>query len=676
MLERLAALRTADPQTKRTALAAVASSGDEDLPALLLEALGDDDFGVRQEAVRLAVRCGDDEGVLAVLEAAICDEGSLARRSSAMEAFGKLGAVSVPALARLCRDPRAGVRRLAVDALGQTRALEGFAALEERTNDPAPAVRGASLEALSRLGDERSMQRVEDVVSRRDEPATVVLAGLLGLDSLGRVLPPSRVRPHLADPLTAAPALRLLGRAGDPTPLLEVLARAKGARQRAAVVGLAHSLAASPDATRAAITGAREGVLTALLQLCAEAEATTSSAALVVAATAGLYDAFAAVARRTDRGVMVTAAHRAAAALARTEPFASRRLKALAASERDNAAATFLHELAEGLRPMEDSPPALSSSTSSQPPVPAPTAPSSPFAVDRPPLQETDFARLAAVFLREAGLLFEAHAAWRLEARLAPRLKTCGVSLWSEYASLLEGRGEDARTELAAALERVTVHETYFFRERFQLDSFTNEVLPTLVGFGAKRVVPGVRRAENGTVRVLSAGCSTGEEAWTIAILLESSGLFGEKLHYEVVGIDIAPSIIEAARQARYGRRGFRGDVPPQVMERYFRDEGHNRVVTNLPDRVRFEVGNLLDPADLASAGHFDIVFCRNVLIYMSDDARVRVIRNLYDRLRPGGVLFLGHSESLLNVESGFRFLPLKRELVYLRPLDGGRRSE
>ncbi len=682
MPERFGARSPSSVQARRTAIAklgqraeGVGEPGDAgDVALLLYEALADDDFGVRQEAVRLVVRSGPTPYVLDALERALCDESSLARRSSSMEAFGKLGRGGVPSLARLARDERAGVRRLAVDALGLTRAPEAYEVLATCSNDAAPAVRAASLEALSRIDDERALRRVEEVVARRDEHATVVLAGLLGLDARGRVLAPSHIRPHLAEPLTAAPALRLLGRAGDATPLLEVLARGKGARQRAAAVGLANALLASPATARPAIAAARARIEAPLVELCADADISAAAAALIVAASAGVIEVFVVVARRADRGVLVASAHRAAAALAQVSPSVPARLAQLAASEQDSAAAALLDEIAEGVRPSAPAP-EVASSRRSQPPAPSPAAPPSLFAVDRPSLDEADFARLSALFHREAGLLFEEHAAWRLEARLAPRFKARECSSWAEYIALLERSGAEGRAELSAALERVTVHETYFFRERHQLDSFADEVLPTVLGGKAPRPLAGLRSLRGGTFRVLSAGCSTGEEAWTIAILLEESGLFGGALDYEVMGIDIAPSIIDAARQARYGRRGFRGDVPPEVMRRWFQEDGKNHVVTGLRDRVSFHVGNLLDAADLARLGHFDIVFCRNVLIYMSDEARAGVIRHLYDRLHPGGVLFLGHSESLLNVESGFRFLPLERELAYLRPLDGARRS-
>lgn len=664
-------------QERRAALASLPrpdAGAADDLGRLLFEGLGDDDFGVRQEAVTLALRAGPVSAVLDALERALCDESSLSRRSSAMEAFGKLGAAAVPSLARLFADERPGVRRLALDALGLTRAPQGFDVLVRGSNDPAPAVRAASLEALARLGGERAAARIEEVVVRRDEPATVVLAGLLALDGLGRVMAPKHVRPHLADALTAAPALRLLGRAGETTPLIDVLVRGRGARRRAAAVGLANALAANPQHARHAVTAARERIEAPLLELCEEADLTVAGASLVVSAAAGMVEAFALIARRSDRGLLGASVHRAAAAFASATPNAAERLRQLAAREQDASAAALLDEVAEGL---SSAPPVDASAGARRGPAAQATPfarPPSLFSVDRPPLGEEEFAKLSALFLREAGLLFEHHAAWRIEARLAPLLKGVARS-WAEYLEVLEQPTPEGKAALAAALERVTVHETYFFRERHQLDSFAGEVLPALLGRDRRASLSEVRRLSRGTIRVLSAGCATGEEAFTIAILLEESGYFGGSFDYEVVGVDVAPGVVAAAREGRYGTRGFRGDVPEDVMRRWFRFDGRHHVVTGLEGRVRFEVANLLDREDLARHGHFDVVFCRNVLIYMSDDARTAVVRNLFERLHPGGVLFLGHSESLLNVESGFRFLPLERELAYLRPLEAARRS-
>lgn len=655
------------PEERRAALKAL---GDEP-PApperaeeLLFTALGDDDYAVRHSAVDLAVRWRPRLGA-AVLERALRDETSLGRRSAAMEAFGRVGAPAVPLLERLGAEDNPGVRRLAVDALGLTRAREAYPALAQLADDDSPAVRAAALEGLSRLPHEDAPRRIEEAVARRDEHATVVLAGLLALDALGRVLPGAVLKPHLADALTAAPALRLLGRAGEPEPLVDVLAKVKGARARAAVVGLALSFSARPGRTRAAMSAARERLSEPLLAVVEGRDIPATAAALQLSGELGLVEGLAAVAHRPDRMLFLSAAHRTVGALAASGGI-KERLEALR-DDNDAEAAQFITELlaglAEGLgRPTSRSP-TSSSASSSRPPITlSPAAP--------PRMSPEQFAALADLFLRVAGLLFESHAAYRLEARLLPRLRARGLSSWDAYLQLLERSGDDPQDELAVALDRVTVHETYFFRERYQLDEFSGRVLPAFAGQD-RRDLDELLHVSSSPVRVLSAGCSTGEEAWTLAILLEESGLFLRE-GYEVVGIDISPSSVEAAEKGLYGRRGFRGDAPDGVLARWFEEEGAQRAVDpKLREHVHFHVGNLVEPNHMAALGRFHAIFCRNVMIYMSDDARARVIAHFRERLLPGGILFVGHSESLLNMDTGLRFLPLDRELAYVRPREG-----
>jgi chemotaxis protein methyltransferase CheR len=192
-----------------------------------------------------------------------------------------------------------------------------------------------------------------------------------------------------------------------------------------------------------------------------------------------------------------------------------------------------------------------------------------------------------------------------------------------------------------------------------QLGAFRDEVLPQLVQRAERTRMP---------VRIWSAGCSSGEEAYTLAILLEESGHFSSApaaVQFEVIGTDIAEGEIVRGRAGVYGPKSFRAEIEPTVRRRYFVDDGNSvHVHPSLRARVRFECMNLLESGSLP---RFDAIFCRNVLIYMGKAARARVVERFYERLVPGGVLFLGHSESLLHVETPFRLLPLSRELAYRR---------
>jgi len=167
---------------------------------------------------------------------------------------------------------------------------------------------------------------------------------------------------------------------------------------------------------------------------------------------------------------------------------------------------------------------------------------------------------------------------------------------------------------------------------------------------------------------VWSAGCSTGEEVYTLAILIEESGLFGG-WDVRVYGSDISRRCVAAARRGVYGASAFRA-VGPNVRRAHFLEHADGAHVS---DKIRaschFGHLNLMDADKVRVVGRVDAVFCRNVLIYFDPKSRKKVIDMFYERLIPGGFLFLGHSESLLNISTAFELVHLSEDLVYRRPL-------
>ncbi len=277
---------------------------------------------------------------------------------------------------------------------------------------------------------------------------------------------------------------------------------------------------------------------------------------------------------------------------------------------------------------------------------------------DRPPgMTEEEFRLLRDLIHTHCGIWFRDDMRFVLERRLAVRLAAHGLTSWLDYHRYVrfDPRGLG---ELDEATDLLTTNETYFYREPYQLRAFEREILPALAE----------RRAGERRLRVLSAGCSTGEEPYTIAILLKASGLF-DGWDLEVVGADISRRCLAVAREAAYGEHAFRSREG-EAMRRWFHlrqgrwvlDEGVRRL-------VRFTAANLLDDRGLASVGRVDAVFCRNVMIYFDLSARRQALRRLHDKLRPGGWLLLGHSESLINVTADFELVHLADDLVYRRPL-------
>ncbi|HZI13650.1 MAG TPA: protein-glutamate O-methyltransferase CheR [Myxococcus sp.] len=255
------------------------------------------------------------------------------------------------------------------------------------------------------------------------------------------------------------------------------------------------------------------------------------------------------------------------------------------------------------------------------------------------------------------GILVHEDMKFVMERRLWPRLEALGLADFASYHRFLRYDAQ-RHAELEAAVESLTTHETYFFREPAQLKAFCEELLPVLEK----------RNARHKRLRLWSAGCSSGEEAYTLAMLLKDSRRF-EDWDVEVYGTDISRRVLAMARRGEYGPSALRATSPEQ-LERFFVPAANNKV--RVRDEVRAWVSfghqNLLDEAGSQLVPRMDVVFCRNVMIYFDLPARRRVLKIIRDRLVPGGFLLLGHSENLLNLGAEFELVHLRGDLVYRRP--------
>jgi chemotaxis protein methyltransferase CheR len=277
-----------------------------------------------------------------------------------------------------------------------------------------------------------------------------------------------------------------------------------------------------------------------------------------------------------------------------------------------------------------------------------------------PSMSPEEYRLLRELIYEHCGLSFGEDLRYLLERRLAPRLQYHGLADFASYHRFLH---DDAgrRAELETATEVLTTNETYFFREAHQLRSFAEELLPVL----AKENAPERR------LRIWSAGCSTGEEVYTIAILLARSGLF-EGWDVDVFGSDIARRVLAVARAGVYGPHAFR-TPEAEALKGWFQAAGGRwRVKDEVRRLASFGHLNLLDEGALSLVSSVDAIFCRNVMIYFDLAARRRVVAAFHERLRPGGYLLLGHSESLLNVTGDFQLVHLRHDLVYRKPAGEG----
>jgi len=274
-------------------------------------------------------------------------------------------------------------------------------------------------------------------------------------------------------------------------------------------------------------------------------------------------------------------------------------------------------------------------------------------------LSPEDFRLIRDLVERASGIHFTDDQVYLVERRLRDRVAALGLETFQQYWQFLRYDSR-AAAELEEAVEALTLNETYFFREDYQLRSFQNEVLPEI----ARR-----ERARR-SLSIWSAGCSTGEEVYTIAMLVRETGLF-EGWDVRIFGNDINRRVLQQARRGVYGRSAFRV-TSDHYRRRYFDD---HRDGAQVREEVRawcsFAHLNLLDEERLPLLGRVDVIFCRNVLIYFDAIARHRLIERFYERLQPGGWLLLGHSESLLHLSTSFEIVHLREDLVYRRPLGG-----
>ena len=268
-------------------------------------------------------------------------------------------------------------------------------------------------------------------------------------------------------------------------------------------------------------------------------------------------------------------------------------------------------------------------------------------------LSDEEFRLIRDLIYNHCGLFFDQDSKYLLDRRLLARLAHHNLPGFREYYQFLKyDRKKDE--EIADIMDILTTNETYFFRESFQLKAFTDEILPEVKAL----------KQRDKTLRIWSAGCSTGEEPYTIAMLiLELESFKGWRV--EIVGSDISQRVVQHARKGVYGKSSFRC-TEERYLQRFFSAaEGGYRICDEVRELVTISHMNLFDANRLALLGKMDVIFCRNVIIYFDQNSKKRVIESFYNMLRGGGYLLLGHSESLMNVTTAFALKHLKNDMVY-----------
>jgi chemotaxis protein methyltransferase CheR len=273
-----------------------------------------------------------------------------------------------------------------------------------------------------------------------------------------------------------------------------------------------------------------------------------------------------------------------------------------------------------------------------------------------PDLTVEQFQSLSQVIYQKLGLHFDDKKIYFLKTRVAKRMAALDLSDPREYLFLLNYADPQGQ-EMQALANLVTTNETYMFREYDQLQAFANHCLPEVLS--AKQA-----RGEK-TLRIWSAGCSSGEEPYTLAMIVQEVFPQAQSWDCGIVATDIDENMLRKAAAARYGSRSVH-DVPGEYRAKYLLEDGDEYVVRRrtacLVETVHL---NLHDRMAMRAMRGFDFIFCRNVLIYFDDLSRKAVVDHFYNALNRGGYVFLGHSESIGRVTTAFKLKRFEDHLVY-----------
>jgi chemotaxis protein methyltransferase CheR len=260
-----------------------------------------------------------------------------------------------------------------------------------------------------------------------------------------------------------------------------------------------------------------------------------------------------------------------------------------------------------------------------------------------------------SAIVRRLGLRFDDNRLTFLAEVLARRLEARRLSAGAYLAALVMEL--EASDELSALARELTVGETYFFRHADQFNALCEVALPQRLS----------ARAVSRCLRLLSAGCASGEEPYSLAILLRERG-FEPGFEISVQGLDLNPESLEKAARGLYSQWALR-ETPEDIRERWFSKEGRDfRLAKPLRDSVRFDQHNLVrDAPGLLLAGSFDVIFCRNVLMYFTSEQAAAIVARLSRALSPGGFLFLGHAETLRGLSHDFHLRHTHNTFYYQR---------
>jgi chemotaxis protein methyltransferase CheR len=277
--------------------------------------------------------------------------------------------------------------------------------------------------------------------------------------------------------------------------------------------------------------------------------------------------------------------------------------------------------------------------------------------VPSPEFTDGDFLRFRDFFYLKTGIKFADNKRYFVDKRVHQRIEATGLPHFRAYFDHVRSAG--GGSEFQALVNAMTVNETYFYRELYQFECLVRSILPEVVRDLSK----------GATIRIWSMPCSTGEEPYSMAFYLLEHWPQVDDYNIEIIASDIDTEVLARARNGEYSARSFQ-HVPPKLMVKYTRPtrDGNQQVIAPIRDSIRFSTANLLTPTRTGEHDAFDVIFCRNLLIYFDDVSRRRAAEAMFEALNPGGFVCLGHSESMSRISSLFAIRKFPEAIVYQKP--------
>jgi chemotaxis protein methyltransferase CheR len=272
-----------------------------------------------------------------------------------------------------------------------------------------------------------------------------------------------------------------------------------------------------------------------------------------------------------------------------------------------------------------------------------------------------DYDFLRKLLKERSGLDLSADKQYLVESRLMPLARKAGLAGIPELVQKMKSGAEPLTVDV---VEAMTTNETFFFRDKIPFDHLRDSILPMLLA----------SRAARKTIRIWSAACSTGQEPYSIAMCLKEKGAVLQGWRIEIVGTDLSQEVLEKSKAGIYSQFEVQRGLPIQLLVKYFTQNGELwQISPEIRGMVQHKQLNLLQ--DFSHLGKFDVIFCRNVLIYFDQPTKTNIFERMSRIIEPDGMLMLGAAESVVGITDVFRPYPDKRGLYQPNPERGGARA-